>query len=113
MSLIFSSRGTGLCQLNGRFVLDVFAHPRRSPIVFKQRRDGSTGQTSFKYLIDASGRAGVLSVKYFKDRVYNPEFKNVAFWTYWKGSGEYKPGTPRAGSPFFEALHGKPSFLAH
>ncbi|KAJ7719959.1 FAD/NAD(P)-binding domain-containing protein [Mycena metata] len=64
-----------------------------------------TGQIKFDYLVDASGRAGLCSVKYLKSRHYNPEFKNVAFWTYWSGCGEYKPGTPRAGSPFFEALN--------
>ncbi|KAJ7176134.1 FAD/NAD(P)-binding domain-containing protein [Mycena crocata] len=66
---------------------------------------GATGRVKFDYLVDASGRAGICSVKYLKNRHYNPEFKNIAFWTYWKGCGQYKPGTTRAGSPFFEALH--------
>lgn len=71
-----------------------------------QNKNAETGRVAFDYLVDASGRAGIISVKYLKNRTYNPEFKNVAFWTYWSGAGEYKPGTPRAGSPFFEALNG-------
>ncbi|KAJ6448953.1 FAD/NAD(P)-binding domain-containing protein [Mycena vitilis] len=70
-----------------------------------KNKSAQTGRITFDYLVDASGRAGLTSVKYLKNRHYNPEFKNVAFWTYWKGCGEYKPGTPRAGSPFFEALN--------
>ncbi|KAJ7888692.1 FAD/NAD(P)-binding domain-containing protein [Mycena olivaceomarginata] len=70
-----------------------------------KNKNAETGRVAFDYLVDASGRAGIISVKYLKNRTYNPEFKNVAFWTYWSGAGEYKPGTPRAGSPFFEALN--------
>ncbi|KAF7370107.1 Sulochrin halogenase [Mycena sanguinolenta] len=68
-------------------------------------KNSETGRVTFDYLVDASGRAGICSVKYLKNRHYNPEFKNVAFWTYWTGCSEYKPGTPRAGAPFFEALN--------
>ncbi|KAF7340715.1 Sulochrin halogenase [Mycena sanguinolenta] len=68
-------------------------------------KNSETGRVTFDYLVDASGRAGICGVKYLKNRHYNPEFKNVAFWTYWSGCGEYKPGTARAGSPFFEALN--------
>ncbi|KIK62692.1 hypothetical protein GYMLUDRAFT_259974 [Collybiopsis luxurians FD-317 M1] len=71
---------------------------------WKNTQSGQMGQVKFDYLIDASGRAGICSVKYLKNRHYNPDFKNVAFWTYWSGCGEYKPGTSRAGSPYFEAL---------
>ncbi|KAJ6614659.1 hypothetical protein B0H10DRAFT_2044200 [Mycena sp. CBHHK59/15] len=71
---------------------------------WKNAKSPQTGRVRFDYLVDASGRAGICSVKYLKNRHYNPEFKNIAFWTYWSGCGDYKPGTPRAGSPFFEAL---------
>ncbi len=46
-----------------------------------------TGEISFDYLIDASGRAGVMAMHYQKDRHYHNAFQNVAMWGYWTGSG--------------------------
>ncbi|THH00060.1 hypothetical protein EW145_g7143, partial [Phellinidium pouzarii] len=70
-----------------------------------RKSDSATGTIAFKYIIDASGRAGLLCTKYMKNRTYNQGLKNVANWGYWTGSGAYAEGTPRANSPFFEALH--------
>ena len=70
------------------------------------RKDGSSGQIKFDYLVDASGRAGLVSTKYLKNRKNNQGLKNIANWGYWKGAGEYAVGTPRQGQPFFEALSG-------
>jgi flavine halogenase len=71
----------------------------------------ATGEIAFDYVVDASGRVGVLSTKYMKNRRYNQGLKNVASWGYWKGTGAYAVGTPRANSPFFEALQGTESQL--
>jgi len=68
------------------------------------RKDGSTGQVKFDYLIDASGRAGLVSTKYLKNRRYNQGLKNVASWAYWTGGGTYGVGTHKVGAPYFEAL---------
>ncbi|KAI9659491.1 MAG: hypothetical protein M1821_001749 [Bathelium mastoideum] len=68
------------------------------------RKDGSSGSVKFDYLIDASGRQGIVSTKYMKNRKYNTGLKNVASWAYWKGAGQYAVGTARQGQPFFEAL---------
>ncbi|CAA7261651.1 unnamed protein product [Cyclocybe aegerita] len=62
------------------------------------------GETSFDYLVDATGRAGILSTRYFKNRHFNASLKNVAVWGYWRNVGEYGIGSPRQGSPWFEAL---------
>ena len=70
------------------------------------RKDGTSGQIKFDYLVDASGRAGIVSTKYLKNRKNNQGLKNIANWGYWKGAGEYAPGTPRQGQPLFEALSG-------
>ncbi|KDQ09292.1 hypothetical protein BOTBODRAFT_137937 [Botryobasidium botryosum FD-172 SS1] len=67
-------------------------------------KSGSFGIITFDYLIDASGRAGILSTKYLKTRTFNQELKNVATWGYWTGCSVYGAGTPRNNSPFFEAL---------
>ncbi|KAF8891751.1 FAD/NAD(P)-binding domain-containing protein [Infundibulicybe gibba] len=69
-----------------------------------RRKDGSTGKITFDWLIDASGRTGLVSTKNLQNRKYNQSLKNVACWGYWRGTGTYAPGTSRAGSPWFEAL---------
>lgn len=71
------------------------------------RKDGDCGEIKFEYLVDASGRAGVVSTKYLKNRKTNQGLKNIANWGYWKGATEYGIGTPRQGQPLFEALSGK------
>ena len=71
---------------------------------------GETGTIAFDYVVDASGRVGILSTKYAKTRTYNQGLKNVASWGYWTGCDVYLPGTPRENSPFFEALQGTLEF---
>ena len=77
------------------------------------RKDGSTGVVKFEYLVDASGRAGLMSTKYLKNRKYNQGLKNVANWGYWKGASDYGVGTSRQGVPFFQALAGICSYSFH
>ncbi|KAL5048204.1 hypothetical protein BDW71DRAFT_178132 [Aspergillus fruticulosus] len=69
------------------------------------KADGTTGTIQFDYLVDASGRAGLINTKYLKNRHYNTALKNVANWAYYRNAGRYGDGTKRANSPFFEALH--------
>ncbi|KAE9409345.1 putative halogenase [Gymnopus androsaceus JB14] len=69
----------------------------------------TSGSTTFTHLIDASGRAGLLSAKYLKNRHFNASLKNIAVWGYWSGLegkkiGTYGKGTSREGAPWFEAL---------
>ncbi|MEV5385833.1 NAD(P)/FAD-dependent oxidoreductase [Streptomyces sp. NPDC052721] len=44
-----------------------------------------TGEISFDFLVDASGRAGLMATKYLKNRHYQEAFKNIAVWSYWRG----------------------------
>lgn len=68
-------------------------------------RDGSaSGDISFDYMIDATGRAGVLSTKYLKNRRFNEGLKNLAIWGYFKDAGRYAVGTDRESAPFFEGM---------
>ncbi|KAF5341554.1 hypothetical protein D9758_012572 [Tetrapyrgos nigripes] len=69
-------------------------------------RDNNTncGTIHFKHLIDASGRAGIMSTRYLNNRQFSQSLKNVALWGYWKNVSSYGLGTPRAGAPYFEAL---------
>ncbi|KAL1669111.1 hypothetical protein GGF50DRAFT_95722 [Schizophyllum commune] len=66
--------------------------------------DGSRGRIAFDWLVDASGRNGILSNQYLKSRTFNPALRNSAHWSYWRGAGKYAPGTKREGAPWFEAL---------
>lgn len=69
-------------------------------------KDGTSGSIKFKYLIDASGRAGLVSTSYMKNRKYNSGLKNVASWGYWKNVGDFGIGTKMAGQPYFVAIEG-------
>jgi flavin-dependent dehydrogenase len=46
------------------------------------------GEIGFDYLIDASGRAGLMAMRYLKNRRYQQAFQNVALWGYWTGAGK-------------------------
>ncbi|KAL9132612.1 MAG: hypothetical protein Q9175_006212 [Cornicularia normoerica] len=89
--------------VNGDMVANV--DPGRPVSASWARKDGSSGEIKFDYLVDASGRAGIVSTKYLKNRSFNQDLKNVANWGYWKGAISYGVGTPKEGQPFFEALH--------
>jgi flavin-dependent dehydrogenase len=45
---------------------------------------GESGRITFDYLIDASGRNGIISTKYLKNRRLHKVFQNVAIWGYWE-----------------------------
>jgi flavin-dependent dehydrogenase len=40
-------------------------------------------EIGFDYLIDASGRAGVMTTRHLRTRRYHEVFKNIATWGYW------------------------------
>lgn len=76
-----------------------------------RKEDGTSGVIKFDYIADASGRMGIMSTKYLKNRHFNQGLKNVASWGYWRGAGRYGVGTPQEGVPYFEALSGLHSCL--
>ena len=70
-------------------------------------KGGITGEISFDWLIDASGRAGIMSTKYLNNRIMRESLRNVAVWGYWKdckGIGTINPLQKGAG--YFETLSG-------
>jgi hypothetical protein len=64
---------------------------------------GQKGRIAFDWLVDASGKAGVMSTQYLKNRVMRESFRNVAVWSYWKGIR----ATGRPFSFYAEVLTGK------
>lgn len=66
---------------------------------------GNSGTIEFDYIIDCSGRQGILSTKVLHNRHYNQTLKNIATWGYWTGNtGIYGKGTNREGAIFIEGL---------
>ncbi|KAF7342886.1 hypothetical protein MSAN_02005000 [Mycena sanguinolenta] len=66
--------------------------------------DGKTGTINFNWLVDASGRTGIMSTKYLKNRKFNKALRSVAYWGYWTGANMYAPGTSRENATWLEAL---------
>ncbi|MEX2970731.1 NAD(P)/FAD-dependent oxidoreductase [Streptomyces sp. C184] len=56
------------------------------PVAARWAGDGETGCLTFDYLIDASGRRGVMATKYLGARRFHSIFRNVATWSYWKNA---------------------------
>ena len=91
-------------------ILSTGNHGRPVSASWSSGLHATSGTLSFGYIVDASGRAGLLN-KYTKNRRYTKGLNNVASWGYWHNTGEYAPGTVRANSPYFEALSGVSSQL--
>jgi flavin-dependent dehydrogenase len=51
---------------------------------WSNRKAGESGKITFDWLVDASGRNGVVQTKYLKNREFRESLRNVAVWGYWK-----------------------------
>lgn len=58
----------------------------RGAVWAKLDDSGQTGEIAFDYVVDASGRAGILATRYLRSRQHHAIFQNVAIWGYWKGA---------------------------
>ncbi|MEQ9483537.1 NAD(P)/FAD-dependent oxidoreductase [Coleofasciculus sp. F4-SAH-05] len=54
--------------------------------IWSESIDNCSGELSFDYLIDASGRSGLMATRYLQNRQYHEEFQNLGIWGYWKGA---------------------------
>lgn len=86
---------------------DKVANPGRPVTADWQTKDGQKGTISFDYLIDATGRAGIMSVKYLKNRRFNETFRNIALWGYYKNNTPPMVGTYRENQPISAGMVGK------
>ncbi|KAJ7681861.1 putative halogenase, partial [Mycena polygramma] len=105
--LLRHSAESGACVCEGVQVtaINFSCDDPNQPVSVTWKSDlGSQGQVRFKYLVDASGRNGIMSTKYLKNRKFNQALRNIAFWGHWAGAGMYAPGTRRENAPYFEAL---------
>jgi flavin-dependent dehydrogenase len=57
---------------------------------------GESWDIHFDYMVDASGRNGIMANRYLRNRKYHEVFKNVAVWGYWKNANRLP--TPKEGA---------------
>ena len=63
----------------------VFSGERPVAVRWASTGDRSTtGEIRFDFLVDASGRGGVMATKYLHNREYLEAFRNIALWSYWR-----------------------------
>ena len=46
----------------------------------------NSGEIAFDYIVDASGRYGLIANKYLKTRQFHKQFENLAIWGYWQNA---------------------------
>lgn len=90
--LLDHARELGVEVFEGPAVKEVEFDGERA-VAVRWAENARRGRISFDYLVDASGRGGVMSTKYLKSRRFHSVFRNVAAWSYWKGA------TPLAKGP--------------
>jgi flavine halogenase len=83
-----------------------FSGERPSSAQWTHGPSSQSGTITFDYLVDASGRAGLMSSRYLKNRRFNENLKNVAMWTYWQDTDLYASGGKAEGAIYIEALSG-------
>jgi flavin-dependent dehydrogenase len=81
----------------------------KKPVAAEWKSAQGSGEIKFDWLVDASGKNGIMSTRYLKNRKFTQALKNIAIWGYWEGHGVYMPGTSRENAPWFEALTGQHS----
>ncbi|WP_210747831.1 NAD(P)/FAD-dependent oxidoreductase [Actinomadura latina] len=71
----------------------------------KENGEAAEGTVAFDYVLDASGRAGLLATKHHNSRRHHEVFKNVALWGYWRNTRPFGHG-PSGGIGVCSIPHG-------
>lgn len=82
------------------------AHARPVSAEWKNKELGLSGTIRFDWLVDASGRQGIMSTKYLHNRIYREGLRNIAAYGYWRNVTVFEEGSPRSNAPWFECLTG-------
>ncbi|KAJ4469986.1 hypothetical protein C8J55DRAFT_537748 [Lentinula edodes] len=85
-----------LTRVNEVYFQPMEAHSSRPVSATWTHKSGRTGKITFDWLIDASGREGILSTKHLRNRIFREGLRNVALY-----------GGPRSNAPWFECLTDK------
>lgn len=103
-ALLEHSRSQGVTVHEGVSVRQVNFDGDRAVSAAWESGDDS-GTIAFDFVVDASGRAGLLAAKQQRSRRIHEVFKNVALWGYWK-TGERLPYGPEGGIGVSSIPHG-------
>jgi flavin-dependent dehydrogenase len=95
--LLRNAAKQGATVIEGASVEEILFNGDR-PYAARWRRDGEKASqtTSFDYIVDASGRAGVLAQQKLRLRRPHQIFQNIAVWSYWEGAS-LLPDSPEGG----------------
>ncbi|MCP2330174.1 NAD(P)/FAD-dependent oxidoreductase [Actinoalloteichus caeruleus] len=89
--LLDHSRSVGARVIEEASVRDVQFDGDRA-VAARYRVGGEERHVDFDFVVDASGRAGVLSRQRFRNRRFHEVFKNIGVWSYWKGAKDLGRG---------------------
>jgi flavin-dependent dehydrogenase len=93
--LLDHARSQGVQVFEGVTVHDItFAEGRPVSARWTAKDNGGSqqGRIGFDFLVDASGRGGVLATRHLRSRRFHDVFRNVACWTYWEGAKKLEKG---------------------
>ncbi|MFD4986519.1 NAD(P)/FAD-dependent oxidoreductase [Streptomyces sp. NPDC058374] len=95
--LLEHARESGVNVVEGARVKKVlFEGDRAIGAEWVDPESGETVTTHADFVLDASGRAGLIGAQHFDYRQPHEIFRNVAIWGYWDG-GELLPNSPKGG----------------
>lgn len=92
--LLTNAEKQGVHVLQGANVEDILFDDLR-PIGATISPAGNSRQSElikFDFLVDASGRAGMLATHHLRTRRYHEAFRNIALWNYWSGTKSLPSG---------------------
>lgn len=82
--LLRHAQAQGVTVCEGTSVREiVYAGERPVAARWEHAASGLLGETRFDWVIDASGRHGIIATRYLNNRRFHDMFKNVALWGYW------------------------------
>lgn len=94
--LLENAKSNGVSVLEGAEVkrLRFDGDRPRSAVWSSIGRNGQSQEyeTGFDFVIDASGRAGVMATRHLRSRRHHEVFKNIAVWGYWKNAKKLPAG---------------------
>ena len=95
--LLEHARSQGVNVFEGvevRSIVHEDGRPKKAGWLLKPQNGGpgQMGEITFDYLIDASGRNGLMSTHYLKSRRYHKVFQNIALWGYWEDADRLATG---------------------
>ncbi len=85
--LLANAESQGVHVLQGAVEDILFDGPRPIGATISPAGNGrQSEQVRFDFLVDASGRSGMLATHYLRTRRYHEAFRNIALWNYWSGT---------------------------